>query len=425
MTKQFSKNLGLICISLSAFFYGCTDEDNVGAGLTSGDNNAFRVDTFSIISEVILDNDSSNTLNKGLFLVGSYTDDVYGEIESEAYFNLVYSSSDFVAPTDAVIDSIIFSVTQSTNHTYGELNVAHNYELYKLSEAIDLDAEKIYNNQTLADDGENLIESESFLPYPANDSIISFQVATSLGELLFSLDALTDLNGLVLKGASSNISVQGIYPYADETNFEIYYHTSDTDTLSTVVQVSRSFTSISSDRSTTDLSMLVSAGDNVSTADLGNQIFVQSGTGVRTTLRFPTLDNFLNSLDGHLINLAYLEIHVDTLTNTSINKPQVMNLYSTENGINTSEELDDDTFLSFYDNATDYYTFDEEDAVYRIPLTYYLNNLKTQNEASGTYSLTPWYDGYQLHNFVGFDADPSNGEMAMKLVIYYSESSLE
>ena len=438
MTKRFSKTLGLVCISLSAFFYGCQEEDDIAAGLIDGNiTNAYKVDTFDITTSVVLDNDSINTLNKSVFYAGSYSDNNFGEISSAAYFTIAYNTSSFEAPDDAVIDSVIFNIAYDANESYGLLNTEHNYEVSILTEQFDREATKIYNNTSLSDNSTNYVTSDATLPVPISDTLLKLTLSTDFGDEIFNFasDSVVDyFPGLKIKGSTDNTSMQGFEAYNINSRIQIYYHTADEDSLDVSLGIYRNFTSTSSDLSATPLNALANSGDIISTEDLGNSTFVHSALGIRTLVTFTSLDQFIDSLDGHSINRAYLIVPVDTVSSSSITP--ALNLYHTENGINNGSYLDSYNAATWYSDFEDYVAYDPDSAVYRIPLTFYLNELKTDQLLSEQYSITPLnyddYNGSQLQNIetdmtsaIGYDNAVTNGDRQMKLVIYYSETTIE
>ena len=428
MTRKISKTIGLIGFSLSAFFYGCTKEDNVAAGLTGDISNAYRVDTFEISSKIILDNDSIKSFDATQVLLGQYTDEIFGEVKGEAYFSLANTSSSYEVPSGAVVDSVVIKLHQNSARTYGLLSVAHNYELYRLSEMMDRTSTVLTNNTSYSAEPTNLVESASFMPAPAQDSIVTLALSNSFGaELLaYSYDSLIDYhNGFLLKGALENTSLQGIYTASSYTGLTVYYHTSSETGLSAGYLLNHNLGTINGDRTGTSFQSLVNSGDVVKSDDFNNQIAVQAGTGVRTIVGFPHLGEFIKSIEGQIINLAYLEIHVDTTKNTSVPVPDYVSAMQTLSNKSTGEDVEEVSLYSYYADAAGYNIYNTDEAVYRIPLTYLINSFLSGENTPDVYSIVPAFDSYKVNSFIGFDANVLNGDNAMKLVIYHSESSID
>lgn len=427
MTNTISKKLGLICISLSAFFYGCQDKDDVAADLISnGTNEAHRVEIYDIDTKVVLDPDSIDTIDDLVFLVGEYTDANFGQVYSEAYITFSYNDDDFTTPSDAVVDSVKLNFVQNADYSFGTLNSLHNYEVYELTEGFDQSAEDFWNTTKLNFSNENIASGNAFYPVPVSDSLVSLNLTSSFGSkiLSYSPDNISDYNGIALLASDGNTSIQGFDRYdAQDAQLTVYYHTGTETELSVDLSIEHTASYLSVDRTGSDLASLSNSGDQIDSDDLGNNIFIQSAAGIRTLVSFPTLHLILDTLDDQFISRAYLEVYVDTEVSSSTSYPFDLRLYTAESGYIAHSYVEEVQISNFSSGIT-YEAYNSEEGVYRLPLTYFVSNLLSTGEEAGIYSIVPSADSYYLSNMIGYDAHSSNGDKRMRLVVYYYNTGL-
>ena len=377
--------LGVILTAGTLLTGSCTktSEFTMGKDFVESQTKLQVLDTFKVdLSTVLLD--SLVTSSTKLAFVGSYKDDTFGSVKCETYFDLAYQSFGDI-DEKAVFDSAAF-VLHYSGKSYGDTTARMTLSIHKLTEKItsfDNTYKYIYNNESFDSEPE-AIGNVSFYPTPrsSSDTTVSIHV-NELGNELFNLILTKDQNvsseewfsdylkGFLLKsGTEENKSV--VVFTADESHLvlKLYYHLDLEEPEKKVISITmgaanHQFNNIVNDLSGTPIYRIKQEGNEISSTETDNKVYMQGLTGFISKIRFPSLGNILMDERWKILK-AELVIKPVKGSYDSFRLPKNLHIYDTdrENRLksvltnNKGDQLVADfRFDELYDETTSY-TFD-------------------------------------------------------------------
>lgn len=408
----------LLCIGAVTILFSCNEPDELGLGLlpASAELDVFTTDTITIVAHA-KEGDSLPT-NRGFlgYILGSYTDPVFGRTDASFYGQLGLSSTPELGDSGEILtaDSLVLAleflsplISETVNHYYGNLNTPLKVTVYRLTEAMSLDS-SYFSNQTLATESQP-IGSGTFIPAP-NDSVtingvkavpqlrikLSNQLAADLlaqnNTDVFENTAnwLEYFKGVYVKTEPVNGINQGsvsqFYLGGSVSSMWLYFH-SDTpgdDSLkfNFPFNLARIHHFEHSDAS-------FEAGRQVQDSTYNDSItYLQSMGGVRAKIEMPYLAD-LKALGPLVVNKAELVIPVQDLTTEVYSPPAKLNLVAIlANG--STESLVDYTNESLYFGGT----YDATNKLYKFNIARHLQSILDGSRTDyGLYVTVPYIVG--------------------------------
>ena len=281
----------------------------VGEDFLDIDTNVIVTDTISIVTSTI-QLDSVSTTNSTRLLIGKLKDQDFGNLESQTFFNLLTSNYDI--DNDATFDSIGVILYYDTYY-YGDTTKIQTFKVHEIIENFDSnndDDDNFYNTSTL--EYSNTVLGElSFTPYPNKKDSIYIPINQDFGIDLFDKlqsntindadDLYQDFRGLTIASDENSDAVLGFSKTS--TVLRMYYTLKNDDEDNddffrdfTILNSSRNFNSITSDKSGTLLNSLQSYTDILNTTNTNNLAYIQSGTSLNMRVELPSIRN-LNKLE--------------------------------------------------------------------------------------------------------------------------------
>lgn len=441
MNSKLIHHTWLIFCAISAFFIvSCDDPDDIGLSLQEQDDilNAKLIDTVSVNTTTVLLNDI-NTSTVQVLLTGAYDDVNFGNIVSNAYFEILLSTENPDFGSNPICDSIKLFLDYN-GYFYGDTTESQTLEVYKLTEQMDDDSSYTVNS-TLNVDPTILGNTDAgFLARPnTGDSIIEISLSSAYGDEIIAASGTTNdifvqtINGLSLRPTAGNYdgAVLGFLA-ASGSKVVLYYH-NDAGNATYELAIngnSQRFNNIVADRSATALSGLTSEGDNISTSITSNQGYFQSGTGLVTKLTFPHLQKLSDSLGTIAINRAELIIYpVDgTINGEHDESPLFLTMYISdgsnailENSEGTPQIVPNDIFTASGGVGLKEFNFDESSGTYKFRITQYVQDLIYGNQDNNGVFLVPTINSTRVSRCLFYDQQNLvNPSKAMKLLLYYT-----
>jgi len=285
----------------------------VGSDYLALNNKVILVDTMTVEMSTI-NLDSLITSGQSRILIGNYDDPLFGKVKSDSYFQLsttTYALNNSGSDTEAVkfvFDSISM-ILKYDNYYFGDTTKVQTFDIHRLIQKVKPNTEdnNFYNNSALSYSPESL-GTISYKPRPIEKDSINIKMSSAFGEELFQklkkrevtdFDTFTEyLKGFVLvPSASNSSSVIGFS--ANTSKVRLYYSKYQADTEETpyivdftILDKSKQFNAISSDKSGTLLQNLSVPTSKLTSSLTENQGFIQSGTGVSCRIDFPNIKEF-------------------------------------------------------------------------------------------------------------------------------------
>ncbi|PIF32837.1 uncharacterized protein DUF4270 [Flavobacterium sp. 9] len=304
-----------------------TGEFVVGSDYLALNNKVILVDTLTVEMSTI-NLDSLITSTQSRILIGNYDDPLFGKIKSDSYFQLstnTYALNNSGSDTEAikyVFDSISM-ILKYDNYYFGDTTKVQTFDIHRLIQKVKPNTEdnNFYNNSKLNYSPESL-GTISYKPRPIEKDSINIKMSDAFGAELFQklkkrevtdFDTFTEyLKGFVLVPSSSNSSsVIGFS--ASTSKVRLYYSKYQADTEETpyildftILDKTKQFNSISSDKSGTLLQNLSVPTSKLASSLTEHQGFIQSGTGVSCRIDFPNIKQFKHISDNGAIVAAEL-----------------------------------------------------------------------------------------------------------------------
>jgi hypothetical protein len=265
------------------------------------------VDTFSVEMATV-QFDSILTSGADTMLIGQYTDDRLGYVKAQSYFRL-QSPSTYTTSSNDVFDSLTLKL-RLNGYYYGDTNITQKFIVYRLAESLTLSAGTYhYNIDTIHSYYENPLGFINFRPHPKEKLDIEIPLNPELGALLFQqiLDKKANLTindtfinyfkGIrIISTGSKNASVLGISDTS--VMMRIYGHENGLEKKDFVFDFKLEtgdthFSQITYDRTGTSLKDLKIQEKSIPSALASEEVYLQGGTGLSASARFPTLGKIL------------------------------------------------------------------------------------------------------------------------------------
>ena len=341
----------LTILAVALFFLAC-QEDVSRIGYPNP-NSKLKVSYVEIpISSSVMLMDSIRTSNftyageTNRLLVGTYNDEVFGNITTAAFTQYFTNTLDTLRAS-AVLDSVSLRLKYDL-YTYGTPDGSgQSLSVYELDNPLDsagyyLNTSDIPASALLGTKsyGLNSTDFKKFIT-DGNDTIITLNVplefsfgerifnsalkyrnATSKADSLFIYfrDFVKEFKGIAIKPNSGD-KIVGFDPSSAESRIILHYHDAKEDslTLSLTFANVNGFSQIKTDRSTTALGEVNDFyKDYLVDAD---SRYVQSGTGVVTKLDFSKFYDFADTLQNSVIHSA--EMVIENVQASPTNSPPV------------------------------------------------------------------------------------------------------
>lgn len=289
------------------------------------------------------------TSGQGIIIIGKINDDIIGNIAVNSYFKIGKSSLSEIANSTAVFDSITLELPYS-GYYYGDTTnlqtikvhrVLEKMELVKESSAWEFDEIPVFssgsalfsNNEFRYD--ESVLGSKIFKPTPNKiTDTVSIKLNKTFGEDLWtkaqssSIQIINSdefenyLKGFVLTSGNNSDCLLGFNTDSILVNLH-YSYIRDTDGKKVNNKVSMKvednsfqFNELQIDRSQTVFKALdPNKIGELSSEETDNQVVVQGLTGLVTKVKFPYLEEFMNS-SGFILSKA--ELIVETSRTTQV-----------------------------------------------------------------------------------------------------------
>ena len=408
----------LLCMGAVSVFLSCNEPDELGLGLlpASAELDVISTDSVTIVAHA-KEGDSLPT-NRGFlgYLLGSYTDPVFGRTDASFYGQLGLSSSPALGDSGEILtaDSLVLAleylsplVSESVSHYYGNLNTPLKVTVYRLTEAMSLDS-GYYSNRTFTTESQP-IGSGTFIPAP-NDSLTIYGVRTAphlriklSNQLAAELLALNNTDvfestanwlehfkGIYVKTEPVNAINQGsvnqFYLGGSISSMWLYFHsnTAGDDSLkfnfpfnaSKIHHFEHSYASFEAGRQVQDSTY----NDSIT--------YLQSMAGVRAKIEMPYL-NDLKVLGPLVVNKAELVIPVQDLTTEVYSPPAKLNLVAILADGSVESLVD-------YSNESLYFggTYDATNKLYKFNIARHLQSILDGSRTDyGLYITVPYIVG--------------------------------
>jgi len=304
----------VIFIAALILFSSCTkqSEFDLGKDFVDSQTRLKIIDTFRVDLSTIIQ-DSLRTSGTDVALVGEYSDDIFGSIRSETYFDLGFSNFQNIEDK-AFYDSAAF-ILRYNGYSIGDTLSPVSLKLHALTEKISKGSNAYLYNVRSFKYNSQPISTVEFYPEPHSktDTIVSFKV-DELGLDLFNKIRDGDenvtseewfmdyLKGFVVtSGSSENNAIIGFDASENKIELKIYYHLRLEEPEKKEITIAmgasgNQFNHIDSDFSGTLLNSIKSSGNKKMASETEYKSYMQGLTGLITKVQFPTLqDIFLDN----------------------------------------------------------------------------------------------------------------------------------
>ena len=328
------KYLGSIILLFSILvFASCTKPDiQWGQNLLNVNSNVqlIMVDTFKPkISTVFID--SFATSAKGIIVVGSYTDPVFGTVTSQSFLELAPpsvakdNSTSYSNPyQNTIYDSIRLIIKLKKGSYYGDSTKLFHLNVHELAEEITppFNTTSLYNKDTFAVKPIPL-GSEDFSIRPNMTDSILVKITDSLGLALYkklsnsndqdmqnATNFLNYFNGIRISGSPLNTMIMN---FSDSVILRMYYrekgyYLTNKYTDFTFTNSAHQFNNITVDRTGSPISGINTVNREIPSENTNNIAYLQSATSTMVKISFPSvyylqqnLQNFSKILSAKLI----------------------------------------------------------------------------------------------------------------------------
>ena len=329
----------LALLAVALFFFSCEDETSTLG--YKNPNSKFKVSYVEIpIESSVLLRDSLRTSNftydgePNRFLVGSYNDDVFGQVTTAAFSQYFSTAPQFKVSSTAVYDSVTLQLAFDLYHYGSTSTTPQTISVYELDDSIRVSNGKYYFNNSDVPHS-TVIGSTSFSIDPAKfdefakspddfDTLITVTLPLNFefGHRIFNSNIkyrdevdstfatyrkfVQEFKGIAIKSDVAD-KVLGIRP-STQSRIIIHYHDDTQDSLSFNMGFSGllGFNQIKSDRTGTELEPINDFF--VDALQESDKRYIQSGVGILTKLDFSKFYEFTDTVPYALINSAELTI---------------------------------------------------------------------------------------------------------------------
>jgi hypothetical protein len=331
------------------------DEFTVGQNFIDSESRVVFTDAFGVeLSTVWLDSLPTNMIDT--LLVGNFSDEVFGQINSRGFWQMGLPAETEIQSKD-IFDSITLFLSYS-GYFYGDTLKPLILSFHLLTEAMELRSSGyLYNTSAFAFD-EKPLAQYTFYPRPGRKDSIEFKLDPVFGQSLFELFLENDESvqddesfvdkypGFVIMADTlESASIIGLDMTEEKLMMKIYAHRiaeerSDQVHEFPVVYTEYAFNSIKTDFRNSELETLTEHDLSYSSDDLQNKSFAQGGTGLMTRITFPGFEEFL-LLENSLILKAELILRPERTSYSEFELPEDVFLYHSDKYNNVGSLLTD------------------------------------------------------------------------------------
>ncbi len=302
----------------------------VGQDFTTSNVRVLVLDTFSVKLSTFKF-DSINTSNSERLLVGKYSDDYLGIIESNSYFELTAAATEnstapYALPTDATLDSVAL-ILGYDRYFYNDTTLVSHINVHLLNEEVEPDEDAFFNTSELEYDSMPLV-SRRYRPEPFDEDSLHISLPFEFGDKLFRLIQQNDINNnddlrdnfkgfALVPERNDNTSVIGFSKEEERTYLRFFYSVPEEFedeeefldfTINPFPETPNAFNKIWNVSTDSLLNTLLDQEDELPTTRNNDLGYVQSGTGYATKVEFPSIRSIYNIEGTGTVLSAFLRI---------------------------------------------------------------------------------------------------------------------
>lgn len=328
---------------LPILLFSCEDPSEIG--LTLNPEDKVGVDYVDLpVDASMVYIDSVSTTSSDLLLSGSYSDPVFGQVETKAFTQVWRNGGE--VDKDAVFDSAIFYL--QPKYFYGADDMKpQKFTIHQINSPADTLDFSIYFNDDSYDyhpeplgSAEYVISLEDSMRFVFDDDFAKdlFEKAKAESAILDKDSAFfAYFEGLAIIPDPANEAIVGFDATTKASNLTIYYHVgegAEKDTLELIFPIVSSngfaaphFNYIQADRS----SSIFPQVEPYKEFSLDGSIYTQAGTGLYSKLKFDSFKHFVDTTGSIIINSAELIIaNVKTSLGEAASPPPGLRFYLTD-----------------------------------------------------------------------------------------------
>ncbi|NDV43799.1 DUF4270 family protein [Flagellimonas sediminis] len=324
--------LGLLIIVMLMVVSCSSDNLNssdflAGEQFTDSNLRVILVDTLTVETSTIKF-DSIVTSESTRILVGKYTDPVFGTVRTSSYMGMLPSS--FSIDSEADYDSINLYL-KLDSYYYNDTLQTNTIKVKRLTKTLKPKEDDYIYNTDSAEYLEDDLAVYTYTPRPTAGDTLEIRLMDDLGIDLFSKIQGKDITtsdqfrdyfrGIaLLPGDDDNGSVIGFSKTSGASFIRIYFSTAEEDervqdyldiNLDATSDPVPFFNQILAENPITPLQTLTNKEINLSSADVDNLSFVQSGIGITTRIQIPYLKTLYDIKGQGTLLDAVLKIKPD------------------------------------------------------------------------------------------------------------------
>lgn len=383
--------------------------------------------------------DSFPTSGTNVVLMGSYKDNVFGNISSKSFFQLNIPAIATDISTDAVFDSLTLIVKLNKSY-YGDTSGIQQMEVHEISEKVELtnNATSFYNNSAFSYKPD-VLGSTGLLIRPNVTDTIAIRLSDNKGREIFGMlqqksSTVTDatqfqdyLKGLVIAPTiNGTAAIYGVNASDSTIRMRVCYHEKGIAFVNKFIDFpyagnNLQFNQVTADRSGTVLNNLPNRNPEIPSEQLQNAAYVQSATGLMAKVRFPTLRNLLQVTQyGNILKAELIIKPLNTSYNDVYLLPPQLELVRTDQYNAVGAAITNTTNANAqYGNLSIDYTYNAQ-TNYTYDITSFLQQeIKTDVNAANGLLIYPPSPAYATaFNRLVF-GDANNKNAGIQLKIYY------
>lgn len=365
----------LICgVISSIIFFSCRKSTLIGDELIPQSDYLFseRTDTFSIITNTLLDDSSATSFNF-FFGLGSLNSSVFGKTAANIYTQIVLPTNNLFFGVDAVVDSVVLMLDYAT--IYGDSTANQSVNVFKLLD--DIDPTRVYYSNSKLHELRIPVATKTFIPN-LTDSVevygvkyaphLRIKMQNWFADEVFDQTDTTKFDNTInfqkyIKGLLIEADVSSGYGNSvmqfdmasASSGLTIYYHNATADSLYTRFPLTGlKHNYFTHDYSGTEIETKLSSADTILGDD---KIYVQGFSGVKSFIKIP----YLTQLKNVGINKAEIIFTIEGELDTVFDAPPAILLVR-------SDSLKKNKY-DYIDYTTERY-FSIEDQGFSDPLSY-------------------------------------------------------
>ncbi|MBC9795018.1 DUF4270 family protein [Sinomicrobium weinanense] len=328
-----------------------------GEDFTDSNVRVLSIDTLTVEMSTIKF-DSLITSGATRILVGQYMDTVFGKTTASSYFELLPDS--YNVDNNGVYDSISLFLGYDQYYYNDTLRTSSIHVKRLTSRVKPVDGDSFYNTQSIAHETESLGQL-SFIPRPlgGTDSV-EIELNDDFGRELFERiqqknittnDQLREyFKGFTLQpGDHDNGAVVGYTTSPDQSFLRVYYSTHETEeptvqhldfAITTESSPPTFFNRIAAEDSETPFHALTDKKVVLPSTETGHRTYIQSGTGITTRIRFPSVKTLYDIEGTGTVLNATLKIKpTNWYYDKNLPLKDTLNLYLVDQNNDITEQL--------------------------------------------------------------------------------------